>query len=371
LAIIGRLGFILFGLWELAVVKDSDCWSVFLLGICIGFPTMGRLLLRPASLIVLVVLMVLSLYKDSQQSVVQLVGVPRLSTSCKGQLPASTDVVSSSPKLMVDYSIPKFDWTDTWCRKAKQKYCQGNDLCQPCQRRWLIIYAPGRTASTTLTEMMARLPGIRMAGENKNAVGQFHNFEKLFDWTGTQEVPEGAFRHAKVSKVTWSCLAQQFLETINPPKLNGRGQVLPVPPQQPNDETTILGFKTIVLHKAETVKRLFPCARILVNIRSDTQSFMKSREVVFDQHYTKDTFDNITQQYIEFYHQLGPERAYLLDSTAWTQNVSQLNDMLDWLGFSDQCHFDHVLQYNTKRYDHGNTTLEINPSCRYVGSSTT
>jgi hypothetical protein len=52
-----------------------------------------------------------------------------------------------------------------WCRNS---VCNNSQLCKPCQRRFLIIFTVGRSASTTLTWMMDSLPGIRMSGENND-----------------------------------------------------------------------------------------------------------------------------------------------------------------------------------------------------------
>jgi hypothetical protein len=56
--------------------------------------------------------------------------------------------------------------TASWCPKA---VCLNSDLCRPCQeRRFLILLATARSASTTLDFMLDSLPGVRMSGENND-----------------------------------------------------------------------------------------------------------------------------------------------------------------------------------------------------------
>ena len=265
---------------------------------------------------------------------------------------------NSTKAKSVDYQDNKYNWTQSWCPRAQ---CHGIDLCHPCQRRWLLILAPGRTASTTLTEMLARLPGVRMAGENKNGMGQFLKLQESFQWAGPG-VAEGAFRHYKVWPETWSCLAQRFFESINPPPRRTDGTLY-----EKDDETTIVGFKTIVYQNASVIRQMFPCSRVIVNIRSDIKSFQKSRKKHFWQEYTEEFLHEYTDQYRALYRDLGSDQAFLLDSSNWTTNVAPLNDLLSWLGFNEHCNFTKVLQYNTRGYRHGDTKLQMDPACRLIG----
>jgi hypothetical protein len=143
------------------------------------------------------------------------------------------DQFSSSKQL--NYHLNKFNWTQSWCPMAD---CQGTGLCYPCQRRWLVILAEGRSGSTTLTEMIATLPGVRMAGENKDAIGKYYSFQKDVEKGLGNPSNNGGFRHQPIPPETWSCLSQHLFEVINPPSYSNL-----------DDETTILGFKTVRLHE--------------------------------------------------------------------------------------------------------------------------
>jgi Sulfotransferase family len=307
---------------------------------------------------------------------------------------ASTQTTQHPPSPMqqhVDYHTNRFDYTSSWCPNAN---CKGTSICYPCQRRWLIIITTGRSASTTLTEMVNRLPGVRMTGENKNLIERFENailkespIEMLDGqypaWFHDNPIPEESF----------SCAAQHVFTTFNPPKLatnkdkygnNNLHDWL-----EKSDEETILGFKTIRLldskmmlnlsnsssrqiqklqmqehiqSKISTLNHLFPCARFIVNYRSNVPQQASSRVANFV------GATNVTQtlqliqlenEMLQMFHNMringyadqSQQRwrsSYLLDSTIWTQNISAFNAMLDWLGFSPACHFSAALEYNTK-----------------------
>jgi hypothetical protein len=276
----------------------------------------------------------------------------------------------NSSRIYVDYHSNRFDYTSSWCPNAK---CHGTPLCYPCQRRWLIIVTVGRSASTTLTKMVNLLPGVRMAGENNDLVGRINN---LFQVTLEKiDYQTDAWFHNPIPDESWSCASQTLFTTINPPELDSNGAAL-----LESDEDTILGFKTIRLfdddverhgnrltqdqvqeiatQKVEIMNRLFPCARFIVNSRSDMNSQVASWAKQF--HATNGTL--VSQQLqaddellYAFYKIMGAggsgaRRSYWLDSTEWTRNISALNDMIDWLGFGplSHCHFQTALEYNTK-----------------------
>ena len=54
-----------------------------------------------------------------------------------------------------------------WCPHAD---CYNSPICTPCRRRFLLIIATGRSGSTTLLSMINQLPGVRLSGENKDAL---------------------------------------------------------------------------------------------------------------------------------------------------------------------------------------------------------
>lgn len=257
-------------------------------------------------------------------------------------------------------AVPQFGGT-SWCPQA---VCHSSPMCQPCKRRFLIIFTTGRSASTTLTWMLDSLPGVRMSGENHDILKkQYQLYQETFDekdWErsvgkrtafGRNEIPEGSL----------SCILHSTIELITPP-------VFPVK-DVPKEESTIIGFKNIQSHifekpeEMETfvdfLKENLPCARFLVNYRSDIKALAKSFEKNF---YWSGDIENRIREEIDslkhLFELLGPEQAHLLDSAMWTKNVTVLNEALDWMGYSQSCHFSELLEFNTEEYKHTKTDFK-------------
>jgi len=241
----------------------------------------------------------------------------------------------------------------------------------------------GRSGSTTLNEMMNLLPGVRMAGENNNLISRMDSAEStVMGKINYVHRRLGPMRHERIPSESWSCASQNLFEAINPPRLSPQGR------RVATDENTILGFKTISLFSGEMnstsdqasviqkkvilLRHLFPCARFVGNVRSDHDAHMKSIQTAFKNHGSE---VGAYYAWLEgairgLMKELGPEQGYLLDSVSWTQNVSEVNSLVSWLGFSDECHFEELLAFNTNRYRHAKTTTALSPKCRYVATCT-
>ena len=282
------------------------------------------------------------------------------------------------PTIMLPKEHPSFA-PSAWCPDA---VCENSALCHPCQRRFLIIIATGRSASTTLTYMMDSLPGVRMSGENNDTLGALRsmidNIQKDPHFLRQQRNPlnKGAWGHYRVPDGAFACVAQKMVETITPPLLDQNDEFIK------DDSDTIVGFKTIRFLKergnaksdkeiVDYVKESFPCARILVNIRSDEEEQRASYSKIHA--FRKDgvSISRMNNRLIRVANMFG-NQAMLLDSSEWTKNITSLNKVVTWLGFHPNCQFENLLEFNTegRGYKHGQTELNMNPKCRYVGGDT-
>jgi len=256
---------------------------------------------------------------------------------------------------------------DQWCPNAE---CESTAQCVPCQRRFLMLVASGRSASTTAQVMLDSLPGIRMTGENNDAlnliVEAMNTVRHDKDWVRGGS----AWTHNDVKKPSYACLVQKFMETFNPPEL---------PPANPHeDDATIVGFKTIrfikpssdVSQAAQLIREHLPCSRVVINYRSDVNSQIKSLKSTFESKQQKRIlWKELTEKNTalrKLAEELGPRQAFLLDSSDWTENVTHFNDMVRWLGFHDECAFERAFQFNTggNGYGKGDTIgRRIPPKC--------
>jgi hypothetical protein len=231
--------------------------------------------------------------------------------------------------------------------------------------------------------MLDSLPGIRMSGENNCALGTIHqmidNIANNSHFLAQQRHPRGAFDaawgHNLVPEGAFACVAQHMIETINPPLLHEN-----LEPIQ-DDSDTIVGFKTIRFlqknfnisdnDKVDYVKEHFPCSRVLVNIRSNTseQALSYASKPFFRERLAHDGETALEERNdrLRLIAKLFGPQAMLLDSSDWVSNVDILNRVVQWLGFSESCYFQRLLEYNTKGYAHGEIEMVLNPNCRYVG----
>jgi len=296
----------------------------------------------------------------------------------------------------------KTDYNNSaWCPSAyndepnsQSRMCQSNsnDLigCAPCQRKFLILVATGRSASTTLTWMLDTLPGVRMSGENFDLMGKLfslHNgvTKDLIERSRVEKMRSIGSKN-KISTDSVKCTVQKFVETINPPQppqiyssKNATDSELKKLQWIEDESNKIVGFKTIEFMRnpefAKYLQEMLPCTRFVINIRSDTTAQTSSQNAKFNYNFTK------TVEWMEnensFYRNLatdvlGPNKAFLLDSSQWTKDVTKLNEVVDWLGFTPECHFEGLLEFNTMDtgYGHGKSEFKrpLDTRCRYIGA---
>jgi hypothetical protein len=281
----------------------------------------------------------------------------------------------------VDYHRGRFNYTNTtWCPKAG---CEQSELCFPCQRRFLIVLASGRSASTTLTWMLDSLPGIRMSGENNGTLLRIQDMianvrdNEFFE---TQEGKKAAWGHNKVPEGGWACMGQHVIETINPPWLK-KTITDNLPRLVKDDSETILGFKNIRTisrrdkrddpKTVDFIREIFPCSRIIINIRSDVEELAASQAKAFHK-MNSNKATNVLREETNRLRQMAEmfgDQGLLIDSSEWTKNINVINEAVEWLGFSQECFFKELLEFNTKGrgYGAGRKSLTIDPKCKYLG----
>lgn len=267
--------------------------------------------------------------------------------------------------------------TSLWCPNA---VCLNSDLCQPCRRRFLIVMATGRSASTTLTFMLDALPGVRMSGENNDELKAIRNMmdNVLLEDRFTRIVDrQSAWGHNPMPPGATACVGQHMIEAINPPLTDVHGIVLE------DDTNTIVGFKTIRflegLQKGKDIRSFvtwvqenFPCTRFIVNVpSSEKEQFSSQMKYWKNQTVTDERLRALHEQnerLRELVTLIGKDQAYLLDSSKWTKNIDHLNQAVEWLGFHKSCHFQELLELNTKGYRHGKKKeTHLDPDCHYLG----
>lgn len=260
----------------------------------------------------------------------------------------------------------------TFCPHAT---CRHNSpICGPCNQRFIFIAATGRSASTTLLSMMNFLPNVRLSGENHGELNIASMVESnLLNRTTLNILKDkgnnaGPWRHNTIPEQSLACPIQHIFKTINPPDMKTFNV------SSLFDPSMILGHKTIRMFEYSTtvqltpkemsdfLKRNFPCSKVIINIRSNLDTQIKSREHL--QWPIDQNLKYVNQQHQEFAQWLGPDMGRLIYMEDWTSNVTVLNQVVEWLGFQD-CVFDKIVHENDKGYNSDTTTTpHLGPLCR-------
>ena len=260
----------------------------------------------------------------------------------------------------------------SWCPSAS---CHNSPMCSPCNRRYLFIAGTDSSGSTTLLQMLNFLPNMRLSGENNNelyvASLLASNLKKSSSSMAYDEEVEGAWMHHKIPTQAMACPIQQVISMITPPPsevlqaVNETGALS----VEDYDQSTILGLKTIRIQEdtewspieaAAFFKESFPCSRIVVNIRSDTENQAASG----NEKGAKEDLIRKNDFLTEFAEDLGADTARLVDMTKWTKNVTVLDDVLAWLGYKD-CKFEYIVHANQDGYGLDWTNPHIGDGCHY------
>ncbi len=223
--------------------------------------------------------------------------------------------------------------------------------------------------------MLNLLPGVRLSGENNGVIASVASLEKKLggveDLLGQQyDVKDGAWMHNGIPVGALACPIQQIIDTINPPpyRVQHRVNVTGSPSIHEYDHSRILGMKTVrigdsILWDAKAAsnffERNFPCSKIVVNIRSEIKkqavSSMNASWKEGNQTEIEERLRHSQRFLREFHHELGPNRAILMDMNEWAKDISVFNTMVKWLGFRN-CEFKALLRENFNRYEHDTTT---------------
>ena len=273
-----------------------------------------------------------------------------------------------------------------WCPNAA---CSNSALCQPCRQRFLFILSTGRAASTTLLDMINCLPNVRVGGENNNELYIASKLETNLEMQGfaglRSKVParphfEAWFRH-EIPEQAMACTIQKVLQTINPPPEEIQQQIINSDSSERSvialdryETSQILGAKMIrvqsgkwtALQASKFFNYNFPCAKYIINTRLNTDNQVASQKNTFEGPAPLEELpDRIKRQndfLTQFAQYMSEDKARLIYMEEWTNNVTQLNEVVEWLGFRN-CQYDKVLHNNKDGYHHDDSSIDLGGGC--------
>lgn len=268
-------------------------------------------------------------------------------------------------------------FNSSWCPGA---ICHNSPICAPCNKRYLFILATGRSGSTSLLEMMNKLPNIQLSGENNDELyiasklEQNLKLKKQFNFGGGEKT-EGAWLHNPVPVQAMACAMQKLMTTIDPPST----EVLSTlntpnnPTLEEYEHSMIFGAKMVRIQSSgwnpeaavAYFQENFPCSRYIVNHSSNIKGQVKSR---MDLGWDTADYDILRKEnefLKKFTRLMGPDAAQLIDMNEWIHDVSIINNIVDWMGYR-KCHFPKVLHDNSHGYATGDSSdLKIGQKCHY------
>lgn len=270
-----------------------------------------------------------------------------------------------------------------WCPNAA---CSNSALCQPCRQRFLFILSTGRAASTTLLGMINHLPNVRIGGENNNILHTASEIESKLEasfFGGLRSKvparpPNSAWFHNEIPEQAMACTFQKVLQTINPPPEEIQQQII----NSSSNGTTgmnlddyetsqIIGAKMIriqegkwtALEASEFFKYNFPCAKFIMNTCLDIDRQAASQSKNLQAQATNKTIKKENDFLAQFAQHMGEEMARMIYMEEWTNSVAKLNEVVEWLGFSN-CQYDKVLHNNKNGFYRDESPVDVGSGCR-------
>ena len=234
--------------------------------------------------------------------------------------------------------------------------------------------------------MINHLPNVRVGGENYNELyiaSQLETNMNSLDFDRLRSkvharAPNDAWFHNEIPKQAMACTIQKVLQTINPPPKKIQQQIIRgnrTSGLNLDDYETsqIIGAKMIqiksgkwtALEASEFFKYNFPCAKYIINTRLDIDSQVASQNKVFQMEDDVVSHDNIKHEndfLTQFAQYMGEETARMIYMEEWTKNVTQLNEVVEWLGFHN-CQYDKVLHNNKNGYEGDKSPIDVGSGC--------
>lgn len=204
------------------------------------------------------------------------------------------------------------------------------DLCAS-EQQWLFVLSTGHSGATSLTEILNKVPGFYIAGENMGIMDiLLDEYESMGKIVKRSERGEPGWQTKPISQRHVLCAMQAVMRTA----IGGfkAGQ------------TSVIGFKEVrhtSRHKLDFFKKVFPCARFVLSSQTDLATSSKALQLHASSQTAGADLEQLQNATREFGSWLRrhPENAFnvKLDDLS----ARGMNELLSWLGVED-CQFSAV-----------------------------
>ena len=200
-----------------------------------------------------------------------------------------------------------------------------------CERNWLFQVSTGRSGSTSLMTMLNDLPNVYIAGENDGLFESLYALHKssiLTDSMAKGKKDHDAWWHHPVERSKLQRIARTYVESAIGLKQN--------------QNYAWVGFKEIRFRtddELDYILSLFPCSKVIVNIRRDV---VRQHKSAFKRSSPISKLKSQNDMLLKW-SKKHPKRVFRLALEDF--NLDNFNRLAVWLDFPN-CHFKQIAHAN-------------------------
>ena len=218
----------------------------------------------------------------------------------------------------------------TQCESDQTGSTGAIDVTDGCERNWLFQVSTGRSGSTSLMAMLNDLPNVYIAGEND---GLFESLYALHKSSISTELKNrkgvfGAWWHHPVERSKLQRIARTYVESAIGLKQN--------------QNYAWVGFKEIRFRtddELDYILSLFPCSKVIVNIRRDV---VRQHKSAFKRSSPISKLKSHNDMLLKW-SKKHPKRVFTLALEDF--NLDNFSRLAVWLGFPN-CRFKQIAHAN-------------------------
>ena len=259
---------------------------------------------------------------------------------------AEAEAEAEAARLRLEEAQRRYD--PTWCNCttcALPRY----GACDLCEHKWIFVIATGRSGSTSIFEGLNALPGVQLAGENYALLNTAHAMFKKASKLASHGKDAAAFESAAEGvEETSLCSFQRVFASLagrKPGKTYfGFKELVALPSLRKwiNNKKPTEHFVSWTQEWLDFLDRLFPCARIVFNVRRDVtaqaraiySTFEGASNIALTQ--IEREMSAVSKALLEWHSERsqpnsGKARSFLLYTEDFTSE--RFTQLAQWLGF--------------------------------------
>jgi len=195
------------------------------------------------------------------------------------------------------------------------------DLCAS-EQQWLFVLSTGHSGATSLAEILNKVPGFYIAGENLGIMDiLLDEYESMGKIVKRSERGEPGWQTKPISQRHVLCAMQAVMRTAIGDFKEG--------------QTSVIGFREVrhaSRNKLDFFKKVFPCARFILSSQTDLATWSKTLQM----HASSPAGDADLEQLQNATREFGfwlrghPENAFNVKPD--DLSARGMNELLSWLG---------------------------------------